>query len=136
MWKKNLGVTATLQNQEWKTMLDTMRQGNFGVVRSAWIADYNEPSTFLNLMLTGNSGNTSQFSNAEYDKTLDDALTATSKDQVQKDYQHAEDIIAKEVPLIPIYHYVNAKLVKPFIGGYDNTPLGVVSTKDLYIIKH
>jgi len=136
MWKKNLGVTATLQNQEWKTMLDTMRQGNFGVVRSAWIADYNEPSTFLNLMLTGNSGNTSQFSNAEYDKTLDDALTATSKDQVQKDYQHAEDIIAKEVPLIPIYHYVNAKLVKPFIGGYDNTPLGIVSTKNLYVIKH
>jgi hypothetical protein len=33
MWKKNLGVEAKLQNQEWKTMLDTMHTHNFDAVR-------------------------------------------------------------------------------------------------------
>ncbi len=34
MWKKELGATATLENQEWKTYLDTRRQGNFDVTRA------------------------------------------------------------------------------------------------------
>jgi hypothetical protein len=37
MWKKNLGVEAKLQNQEWKTMLDTMHTHNFDAVRYAWM---------------------------------------------------------------------------------------------------
>lgn len=137
MWKKNLGVTAVLQNQEWKTMLDTMHEGNYEVVRYAWIADYNEPSTFLNTFRSDNSENTPHFKNADYDKVLDDALAATSKDQVQKDYQRAEDILSSEAPVVPLYHYVSAKLVKPYIGGYDDhDPQGRVRAKDLYVIKH
>ncbi|MEG3135557.1 ABC transporter substrate-binding protein [Rouxiella sp. T17] len=137
MWKKNLGVTAVLQNQEWKTMLDTMHQGNYEVVRYAWMADYNEPSTFLNTFRSDNSENTPHFKNADYDKAMDAALTATSKDQVQKDYQQAEDLLSSQAPVVPLYHYVSAKLVKPYIGGYDdNDPQGRVYAKDLYVIKH
>lgn len=137
MWQKNLGVTAVLQNQEWKTMLDTMHQGNYDVVRYAWIADYNEPSTFLNTFRSDNSENTPHFKNAEYDKVLDDALAATSKQQVDNDYQRAEDILSAQAPVVPIYHYVSAKLVKPYIGGYDDRdPQGRVFAKNLYVIKH
>ena len=55
MWKKNLGVEAKLQNQEWKTMLDTMHTHNFDAVRYAWIADYDDAATFLNTFRTGDS---------------------------------------------------------------------------------
>lgn len=137
MWKKNLDVDATLQNQEWKTMLDTMHQGNYDVVRYAWIADYNEPSTFLNTLRSDNSENTSKFNDPDYDKALDSALSAKDKQQVGKYYQQAEDILSTQVPVIPIYQYVSAKLVKPYVGGYDNhSPLGYIYAKDLYVIKH
>jgi len=137
MWKKNLGVNAVLQNQEWKTMLDTKRQGNYDAIRYAWIADYNEPSTFLNTLRTGDSENSSKFSDPAYDKALDDALQASDKAQVGQYYQQAEDILSTQVPVIPLYQYVSAKLVKPYIGGYDNqSPLGYIYAKDLYVIKH
>ena len=68
MWKKNLGVDAKLQNQEWKTMLDTMHTHNFDAVRYARIADYDDAATFLNNFRTGDSENTSQYSNPEYDQ--------------------------------------------------------------------
>ncbi|MGL5698200.1 MAG: ABC transporter substrate-binding protein, partial [Kluyvera sp.] len=68
MWKKNLGVEAKLQNQEWKTMLDAMHTGNFDVVRYAWIADYADASTFLNTFRTGDSENTTKYSNSDYDE--------------------------------------------------------------------
>lgn len=137
MWKKNLGVIAVLQNQEWKTMLDAMHNGNYDVIRYAWVADYNEPSTFLNTLRSDNNENIPKFHNVDYDSAMNRALKATNKQETEQAYQQAENILATQSPVIPLYHYVSAKLVKPFIGGYDNSsPLGYIYTKDLYIIKH
>ncbi|MCC8373729.1 oligopeptide ABC transporter substrate-binding protein OppA, partial [Photorhabdus bodei] len=51
-------------------------------------------------------------------------------------FQQAQDILTKDVPSIPIYYYVSAKLIKPYIGGYYISPLGLMSSKDLYVINH
>lgn len=37
MWKKNLGVDVKLQNQEWKTYIDSRNTGNFDVIRASWV---------------------------------------------------------------------------------------------------
>ncbi|WP_413699479.1 ABC transporter substrate-binding protein [Psychromonas sp. KJ10-10] len=55
MWKKTLGVEVTLENQEWKTYLETKNQGNFEAARAGWCGDYNEPSTFTSLMESNNT---------------------------------------------------------------------------------
>lgn len=135
MWKKNLGVVATLQNQEWKTMLDTMHTGNFDLVRYAWIADYDEPSTFLNNFLSNSSENTAKFVNADYDQAIHAASAATPAN-AGRFYQQAEAILAQQVPAIPVYYYVSSKLVKPWIGGFNESALGYHYTKDLYVKKH
>ncbi|MEW5116869.1 ABC transporter substrate-binding protein [Klebsiella aerogenes] len=136
MWKKNLGVEAKLQNQEWKTMLDTMHTHNFDAVRYAWIADYDEAASFLNNFRTGDSENTSQYSNPAYDKALHDAAKAADTAARGKFYQQAEDLLAEDVPAIPVYHYVRTHLVKQWVGGFEPDKLGYYYTKDMYIIKH
>ncbi|HBT3056104.1 ABC transporter substrate-binding protein [Klebsiella aerogenes] len=136
MWKKNLGVEAKLQNQEWKTMLDTMHTHNFDAVRYAWIADYDDAASFLNNFRTGDSENTSQYSNPAYDKALHDAAKAADTAARGKFYQQAEDLLAEDVPAIPVYHYVRTHLVKPWVGGFEPDKLGYYYTKDMYIIKH
>ncbi len=75
MWKKNLGVDVKLQNQEWKTYIDSRNTGNFDVIRASWVGDYNEPSTFLTLLTSTHSGNISRFNNPAYDKVLAQAST-------------------------------------------------------------
>jgi oligopeptide transport system substrate-binding protein len=136
MWKKNLGVEAKLQNQEWKTMLDTMHTHNFDAVRYAWIADYDDAASFLNNFRTGDSENTTQYSNPAYDKALHDAAKASDTTDRGKFYQQAEDMLAQDVPAIPVYHYVRTHLVKPWVGGFTSDKLGYYYTKDMYIIKH
>jgi oligopeptide transport system substrate-binding protein len=136
MWKKNLGVEAKLQNQEWKTMLDTMHTHNFDAVRYAWIADYDDAATFLNNFRTGDSENTSQYSNPAYDKALVDAAKAKTTEERGKFYQQAEDLLGKDVPAIPVYHYVRTHLIKPWVGGFTPDKLGYYFTKDMYIKKH
>lgn len=135
MWKKSLGVTAVLENQEWKTYLDNKRQGNFEVSRAGWCGDYNEASTFLGIMRTGNSQNYPKYSSAAYDKDLDNALEATSSEQRSDAYKDAELQLAKDMPIIPLYHYVNARLVNPKLGGYPmHNAEDNIFSKDMYII--
>lgn len=136
MWKKNLGVEAKLQNQEWKTMLDAMHTHNFDAVRYAWIADYDDAATFLNNFRTGDSENTSQYSNPAYDEALRNAAKASDTAARGKFYQQAEDLLGQDVPAIPVYHYVRTHLVKPWVGGFTSDKLGYYYTKDMYIKKH
>ncbi|MBW7983232.1 oligopeptide ABC transporter substrate-binding protein OppA [Enterobacillus tribolii] len=137
IWKKNLGVNVQLENQEWKTFLDSRHQGNYDVARAAWCADYNEPSSFLNMLLSDSSNNTVHYKSAAFDKLMADALKAPSKDARGDAYQEAEKQLDKDSAVAPVYYYVNARLVKPYVGGYTGKdPLDYMYSKNLYIIKH
>jgi len=137
IWKKNLGVDVKLENQEWKTFLDTRHQGNFDVSRAAWCSDYNEPSSFLNMLLSNSSNNTAHYKSAAFDKAIADTLTAKTDEERASLYQKAEQQLDKDSAIVPVYYYVNARLVKPYVGGYTGKdPQDNVYVKDLYIIKH
>ncbi|WP_336295247.1 oligopeptide ABC transporter substrate-binding protein OppA [Cronobacter dublinensis] len=137
IWKKNLGVNVKLENQEWKTFLDTRHQGNFDVARAGWCADYNEPTSFLNTMLSNSSNNTSHYKSEAFDKAMQETLQVSDEAQRSELYNKAEQQLDKDSVIVPVYYYVNARLVKPWVGGYTGKdPLDNVYVKNLYIIKH
>ncbi|WHP29590.1 oligopeptide ABC transporter substrate-binding protein OppA [Trabulsiella odontotermitis] len=137
IWKKNLGVNVKLENQEWKTFLDTRHQGNFDVARAAWCADYNEPTSFLNMLLSNSSNNTAHYKSEAFDTILADALKVTDEAQRTALYDKAEMQLDKDSAIAPVYYYVNARLVKPWVGGYTGKdPMDNIHVKNLYIIKH
>ncbi|MRT42366.1 oligopeptide ABC transporter substrate-binding protein OppA [Enterobacteriaceae bacterium RIT702] len=137
MWKKNLGVDVTLQNQEWKTYIDSRNSGNFDVIRASWIGDYNEPSTFLSLLTSTHTGNIARFRSADYDAVITKASTETSVAARNTDYNKAEQIIADQAPIAPIYQYTNGRLIKPWVKGYPITnPEDVAYSRELWIEKH
>ena len=51
MWQTVLGVTVQLDNQEWATFLQTRKDGDYSIARNGWIADYNDPMSFLDMWL-------------------------------------------------------------------------------------
>jgi len=137
MWKKNLGVDVTLENQEWKTYIDSRNSGNFDVIRASWVGDYNEPSTFLNLLTSGNSSNIARFNNADYDAVIAKASREASDQVRNSDYNRAEQILAEQAPIAPIYQYTNGRLIKPWVKGYPITnPEDVAYSRELWIEKH
>ena len=137
IWKKNLGANVKLENQEWKTFLDTRHQGNYDVSRAGWCADYNEPTSFLNMVLSDSSNNTVHYKSAAFDKLIADTLKVTDEAQRSELYSKAEQQLDKDSAIVPVYYYVNARLVKPWVGGYSGKdPMDNIHVKDLYIIKH
>ncbi|HIH4846789.1 TPA: oligopeptide ABC transporter substrate-binding protein OppA [Morganella morganii] len=136
IWKKNLGAEVQLVNQEWKTFLDTRHQGTYDVARAAWCADYNEPSSFLNMVLSYSSTNTPHYKSAEFDKLMKQSLQVKTDAERAQIYQQAEAQLDKDSAIVPVYYYVSTRLVKPYVGGYTGKdPLDHFHTKNLYMIK-
>ncbi|MFH7379090.1 oligopeptide ABC transporter substrate-binding protein OppA [Klebsiella aerogenes] len=137
IWKKNLGANVKLENQEWKTFLDSRHQGTFDVARAGWCADYNEPTSFLNTMLSDSSNNTAHYKSPAFDKIIGDTLQVTDEAKRADLYAQSEQQLDKDSAIVPVYYYVNARLVKPWVGGYTGKdPLDNIYVKNLYIIKH
>ncbi len=131
MWKQNLGVNVTLENQEWKTYLTTRGEQNYEIARAGWCGDYNEASTFLDLVQSGSGYNDAKYANDMVDSLLADAKTM---DNPQPNYTKVEEIIAADMPIIPIYHYAGSFMIKPeLIGSWpvENVEQNWYS-KDLY----
>lgn len=137
LWKKNIGVNVKLVNQEWKTFLDTRHQGTFDVARAGWCADYNEPTSFLNTMLSNSSMNTAHYKSPAFDSIMAETLKVTDEAQRTALYTKAEQQLDKDSAIVPVYYYVNARLVKPWVGGYTGKdPLDNIYTRNMYIVKH
>ncbi|UOE79175.1 ABC transporter substrate-binding protein [Vibrio splendidus] len=134
MWKKTLGLEVTLENQEWKTYLSSKDSGDFEVARAGWCGDYNEASSFLTLMKSNNTTGGVHYDSAEYDQIIDKALNSTSAEEREALYLEAEALMAKDMPIAPIYQYVKSRLLNPHVGGFPtNNAEDKIFSKDLYI---
>ncbi|MEM9709601.1 MAG: peptide ABC transporter substrate-binding protein [Pseudomonadota bacterium] len=115
MWKQKLGVEAELGNMEWKVFLEERGNQNFELARGAWCGDYNEASTFLDLMTSPSGYNDGKFSNAMVDDLMQEARTAEDSGAL---YAKVEEIIAEEKPIIPIYHYAGVFMMDSDVGNW------------------
>ena len=124
MWKTQLGVEVTLNNQEWGVFTATRRKGDYMVARNGWVGDYNDPCTFLDMFVTGGGNNDAKYSNPEFDKQIE--ITKTTSDPVErmKAFHAAEDILMKENGAAPIYFYTQMYMLDDSVKGVYYTPLG------------
>lgn len=121
MWKKNLGVTVTLYNQEWKVYLAAQKSLDFQFQRAGWIADYTDPHVFLDLWRTGAGNNNTNWGNPEYDRLLAESLNAKTEAERFAIYQQMEKILVDELPLLPLFFYTRARLISPKVLHYHTT---------------
>jgi oligopeptide transport system substrate-binding protein len=133
LWKQKLGVEVELANQEWKTFLETRGNQDFELARGAWCGDYNEASTFLDLLTSQSGYNDGKFASDEVDALMQEAKTLTD---ATANYTRVEQILADEMPVIPVYHYTNVYMMN---ANLKNWPVQNVEqnwySRDLYIAE-
>ncbi|MFT5286262.1 MAG: oligopeptide transport system substrate-binding protein [Planctomycetota bacterium] len=122
-WKKNLDLDARLLNQEWKVYLDTQQNLGYDVSRSAWIGDYIDPNSFLDMFVTGNENNKTGWGNPEYDALVARAAAEFELAERMRLLSQAEAILMEELPILPIYFYTTQSIYNPRVGGFYNNPL-------------
>ena len=125
MWETELGVKVTLNNQEWAVFLQTRKDGNYSIARNGWIADYNDPMSFLDMWLTGGGNNDAQYANADYDAKIQEAKNTTDPAARMQLMHEAENIImGQDWALNPLYFYTQKYMLSDRVGGMFYTPLG------------
>ncbi len=125
MWEDVLGVTVTLNNQEWNTFLQTRKDGDYSIARNGWIADYNDPMSFLDMWLTGGGNNDAQYKSAEYDALIQQAKAATDpKERAQLMHQAEDVLMGQDWVLNPLYFYTQKYMLSDGIQGMYYCPLG------------
>ncbi|ENZ5634045.1 peptide ABC transporter substrate-binding protein [Enterococcus hirae] len=99
--------------------LDRSSSGDFDTVLGGWAADYADQSSFTDLFVAGNSYNRGQWSNADYDKVVDDSGNKDAGDEQARwaDLQEATKIMSDDMGVIPVYQKAEGHLVNEKVKG-------------------
>jgi oligopeptide transport system substrate-binding protein len=66
----NLGIDVRPYNQEWQSYVASVRNLSYDMARAAWIGDYVDPNSFLDLWVTNGGNNQTGFSSPLYDAVI------------------------------------------------------------------
>ena len=127
MWQENLGVTVQPQLLDPFVYNEELYGGNVGhLFSSGWCADYPDPQNFLDVLFHSRSPqNLGGFGHPEIDALLEEARTVGDPAQRMALYREIEQRIVEEAPAVFVAHSLSAVLVKPYLQGYELTPIGV-----------
>ncbi|HEY9054495.1 MAG TPA: peptide ABC transporter substrate-binding protein [Rectinemataceae bacterium] len=108
-WKAVLGVELEIVPVDWPSYLEARSGGKgFDVARAAWMADYQDPSAFMDLFRRGSARTDSGYANPELDALL--AKADAAEGQARFDLiAAAEAVLLGDAALLPLYFY----------GGFD-----------------
>ena len=148
----SVGITMTLDNQEWNTFLNTRKDGQYTMARNGWVADYTDPICFLDMWTSGSGNNDVQYgkgAHAElkiysldltefgldikvengtwaetYDVLITEIKKCTSEENRFAMMHLAEDILMETGCLTPIYYYTDLYMASSKIEGFYSIPLG------------
>ncbi len=148
----NVGIEISMENQEWATFLNTRKDGNYSIARNGWLADYNDPISFLDMWTTASGNNDIQFgkgahkdvkaysldlSDLGYDTKVEngtwaetyDVLIADIKSCTDNDTRYAlmhkaEDMLMASGAITPIYFYTDQYMLSKDVKGFFSNPLG------------
>ncbi|EPD50869.1 hypothetical protein HMPREF1210_02377 [Paenisporosarcina sp. HGH0030] len=128
MFKQNLDLDVKIENQEWKTYIDTFKQKNFQLARMGWGGDFLDPYPVLNLYTSKSSSNFTNWSNSKFDELVEKSLVEQDENKRFELLHEAETVLMEEMPVIPILFSAQNTLISKKIEGIR---LDVLSKPDL-----
>lgn len=139
MWQTTLGVTVDINTEELSkfnddltaTANDPASANALDFFISVWGADYPDPQNFVSQQLrTGVGNNNGHYSNAEFDKLVDQADVDPNQAERLTLYQKAEQIALEEVGWLPLYYGKANLLIRSTVHGLAVTPQGIFPEVD------
>ena len=121
-----MGITMSVELQDWNVLLENRKNGNYTFTREGWITDYDDPINYLELFTSDSGNNDPQFGVDpeewapewdEYDEMIDEIRTMTDYEARAEKCHEAEDYLMATWAVIPIYYYNDVYLQKTNVDG-------------------
>ncbi|MFI4860087.1 MAG: peptide ABC transporter substrate-binding protein [Phycisphaerales bacterium JB063] len=105
-WQEELGIDAVnIRQPTFQVYLEESKQGNFMARRAGWFGDYRDPTTWLDMLQSGDSNNDAKYSSAEYDGLLAAAAQEIDPQRRLDILREAEALLLQDAAVCPIYNY-------------------------------
>jgi cationic peptide transport system substrate-binding protein len=125
-----VGIKVNIISYEWSTFREKLKQGSHDSVLIGWSADNGDPDNFYRPLLScaaiKSGTNRALWCSPEYDALIDQALHFTQVEDRQYFYFKANELIAAQLPLIPIAHASKYQAYRNTIKGFEINPYGGV----------
>lgn len=119
------GTTVTIKQQPFKQKLDTEHKGDYQLSVLGWSADYPDPLTFLDIMMTGKQyAAQSGYSNPEYDKLMEEAKNCATVEESWAKYAEAEKLVLEDGFMAPLYQKSVSYLEQGYVKDLIRQPWG------------
>lgn len=118
MWQKHLGIKVRIVQREWTTYLQKQYDADYDLCVAGWIGDYLDPTTFLDLWITGGSNNNTGWGSKEFENLLNTAENTADIPTRMGLLADAEEIIMNDTPVLPIYFYTTNYLIRPEVKNW------------------
>jgi len=127
MWQQTLGVTIMVENLEPNFYYDKIYSGQHGQLFSAgWCADYPDPENFADVLFhSGSAQNNGGYASSVVDNLLEEARVEPDIAKRIALYQQAEQMIVEDAPVLFTVHWLSFQLVKPYVKGFQFTPIDI-----------
>ena len=123
-WKL-LGADVELQALENEVYVAQRRQKKDQLIRMQWYADYNDPTTWLMMYVTGNSLNDINWNCKKYDDLMAESDLELDPAKRQAMLLAAEKIaVSEETVIVPLFTNNNTNLYPPELTGFYNDVIG------------
>jgi oligopeptide transport system substrate-binding protein len=134
-WKTNLGVDVSVQGVEGKIFSQRCTKKDYAIGIAAWYGDYPDASTFTDKYKSTSLQNDCDWIRPEFDDLCAQATREPDSDKRMRLLERAENMIDSEVPIVPLYHYVNVSLSRDNVKGVKANPRQITIFKGVKVEK-
>ncbi|HKB91015.1 MAG TPA: peptide ABC transporter substrate-binding protein [Opitutaceae bacterium] len=120
IWQQGLGVRIELISQPFKTFLENRHSGQAEIIRVGWQPFVPDQIDVLGLITAESVENMSGWSNSEYDAQYFRALRSIKPAERFAAFARMDEIVAAEVPVIPLYYDSRINLVRPTVKDWSS----------------
>ena len=141
-WRNILGLNVEINTLPLDQKIEDSKFGRGDIFRSAWVADYPSPESFLSIFYGANvpddinkpsHPNTMRYKNATYDSLFMMGVKATNEAEKMKYFAEAESQMMQDCPVIILWYGENYKLVHSNINNFYNNAMNYLNLTDVYI---
>jgi oligopeptide transport system substrate-binding protein len=136
-WKTKLGLDTELEAMEYKVLIHRRATADYQVARHAWTPGFADIIGLLQLVQCGNDANDNKSCSKAAEELIRQASAQTDAARRRALMTQAVRLEMDDYPLIPLLQMSLPRLVKPWVGGYDDAnDQDAFRSKDFYILKH
>jgi oligopeptide transport system substrate-binding protein len=133
---QQVGIKVQVETIQKSLLLEETAKSDALFFRGSWIADYPDAENYLSVFYGKNPAppNYVRYKNRAFDELYEAALAEKNDSVRMKIYQHADQLMIKDAPVVPLWYDMIIRLVKPYVKNFIPNSLNLLELRKVRLV--